>query len=287
MTAPTPTTVRRRRPACLRPAPGARAARRLARHGRRHAADHRVHRRQLHRRAAGRHLGGARRRRPGLPAAAGPPGERAAGGQRPVRRRRRGRHRRASPVRRATSSCSASCATPASRVVLLGSVALRRPLVGVRRRVPLARATWARWPRTRCRACARRAGPPAPRAGCTGRRDPATGAAAPDPEPERHWRDDPRLLRAYGWLTVLWARSSSLRAAVQGHLYRANEVRATARHRLAAARAAGHRRRGRGDPVGRRPGCTGTAAPTPAARPEERPAADAGRPASPRAPAPS
>ena len=25
----------------------------------------------------------------------------------------------------------------------------------------------------------------------------ATGAASRDPEPERHWREDPRLLRAY------------------------------------------------------------------------------------------
>src|SRR3954471_23655677 len=31
-------------------------------------------------------------------------------------------------------------------------------------------------------------------------RDPETGLRQPDPEPEQHWRQDPRMLRAYGWL---------------------------------------------------------------------------------------
>jgi hypothetical protein len=108
-------------------------------------------------------------------------------------------------------------------VVLLGSVPLRWPLVGVaaeflapshlgsmaahslpglRRRVDTARA------RLHHR-------PPAPSA--------PPGARPADPEPERHWRDDPRVVRAYGWLTVLWALTFLLRVAVQTPLYLTNE----------------------------------------------------------------
>jgi hypothetical protein len=46
----------------------------------------------------------------------------------------------------------------------------------------------------------------------------------PDPEPERPWREDPRLMRAYGWLTVLWGVTFLLRVLVQGVLYQANDV---------------------------------------------------------------
>jgi hypothetical protein len=112
--------------------------------------------------------------------------------------------------------------------VLLGSIAFRRPLVGVvaeflapshlgamashslpglRRRLDRARATL--HPDT---------GDIAP---VTGRRD-------PDPEPERHWRDDPRMLRAYSWLTVLWGGVFLVRALVQGLLYRISENDVTA-----------------------------------------------------------
>jgi hypothetical protein len=108
-------------------------------------------------------------------------------------------------------------------VVLLGSIAVRRPLVGViaeflapshlgamashslpglRRRIDRARATLDHHPPL----------------------DPATGRREPDPEPERHWRQDPRLLRAYTWLTVLWGVTFVLRVAVQGLLYLANDV---------------------------------------------------------------
>ena len=108
-------------------------------------------------------------------------------------------------------------------VVLLGSVPLRWPLVGVlaeflapshlgsmaahslpglRRRVDTARAR-----------LHHQEPPAAPDAG----RRPA------DPEPERHWRDDPRVVRAYGWLTVMWAMTFLLRVAVQTPLYLANE----------------------------------------------------------------
>jgi hypothetical protein len=50
-------------------------------------------------------------------------------------------------------------------------------------------------------------------------KDPETGARAADPEAECHWREDRRLLRAYGWLTVLWAVVFLIRAAITGPLY--------------------------------------------------------------------
>jgi hypothetical protein len=55
---------------------------------------------------------------------------------------------------------------------------------------------------------------------------PASPAAArpADPAPERHWRDDPRMVRAYSWLTLLWGVVFLVRVAVQWVLYRADEV---------------------------------------------------------------
>jgi hypothetical protein len=53
---------------------------------------------------------------------------------------------------------------------------------------------------------------------------PAPAGQDGEPAPERHWRDDPRMLRAYSWLTVLWAGTFLLRLLVQGALYRADEV---------------------------------------------------------------
>jgi Protein of unknown function (DUF3159) len=46
----------------------------------------------------------------------------------------------------------------------------------------------------------------------------------PDPEPERHWRRDRRVMRAYTWLTLLWAATFIARVLVQGPLYTRNEV---------------------------------------------------------------
>ena len=46
----------------------------------------------------------------------------------------------------------------------------------------------------------------------------------PDAPAERHWRTDRRMLRAYTWLTVLWAGTFLVRAAVQGFLYWRDEV---------------------------------------------------------------
>jgi FtsH-binding integral membrane protein len=45
-----------------------------------------------------------------------------------------------------------------------------------------------------------------------------------DPQPERHWREDRRMLRAYTWLTLLWSATFLARVVVQGPLYQRNEV---------------------------------------------------------------
>lgn len=50
------------------------------------------------------------------------------------------------------------------------------------------------------------------------------GPREPDPEPERHWRQDRRLLRAYAWLTLLWAATFLVRVVVQAPLYYRNAV---------------------------------------------------------------
>jgi Protein of unknown function (DUF3159) len=108
-------------------------------------------------------------------------------------------------------------------VVLLGSIPVRWPLIGViaeflapshlgamashslpslRRRPDRAGATLPHRP------------PPAPGPG----RRPA------DPAPERHWREDPRMVRAYAWLTLMWGLTFLLRVLVQGLLYQRNDV---------------------------------------------------------------
>jgi hypothetical protein len=46
----------------------------------------------------------------------------------------------------------------------------------------------------------------------------------PDAPAEQHWREDPRMLRAYGWLTVLWGGVFLLRAVVLGVFYLQDEV---------------------------------------------------------------
>ena len=100
-------------------------------------------------------------------------------------------------------------------VVLLGSIPLRRPLVGVvaefiapshlgamsSGRTPGLRGGWQR---------------------ASAVLQPSRGE--PDPEPERPWREDSRLMRAYAWLTFLWGAAFLLRVLVQALLYQANEV---------------------------------------------------------------
>jgi hypothetical protein len=109
-------------------------------------------------------------------------------------------------------------------VVLLGSIAVRRPLVGVIAEflAPSHLGAMSSHSFTGLRGRVDRArdvlAPNRPGI------DPATGLQEPDPEPERPWREDRRLVRAYSWLTVLWGVTFVLRVLVQGLLYQANEV---------------------------------------------------------------
>ncbi|MGY2130186.1 DUF3159 domain-containing protein [Blastococcus sp. SYSU DS0617] len=103
-------------------------------------------------------------------------------------------------------------------VVLLGSIVVRRPLVGViaeflaPSHLGAMSAPGAALPRLRRRGDPVVLDPPRTPARATGR-------GLPDPAPELPWREDPRLLRAYGWLTLLWATVFLVRAAVQTYLY--------------------------------------------------------------------
>jgi hypothetical protein len=112
-------------------------------------------------------------------------------------------------------------------LVLLGSIPLRRPLVGVVAEflAPSHLGTMAghslpgmRGRSDRARAALHHDVPAAAAV------DPTPGVRGSDPEPERPWREDRRLLRAYGWLTVLWGVTFLLRVLVQGLLYQANDV---------------------------------------------------------------
>jgi hypothetical protein len=106
-------------------------------------------------------------------------------------------------------------------VVLLGSLLIRRPLVGVVAEflAPSHLGAMASHRLPSLRGGLRRERPlqAVGEVAAAARRE-------PDAEAERHWRDDPRMLRAYGWLTVLWGGVFLLRAAVQGFLYWRNEV---------------------------------------------------------------
>lgn len=102
-------------------------------------------------------------------------------------------------------------------VVLLGSVLVRRPLVGVVAEFlapshlgGMATHSLRGLPGSFGRGAVRRPDVQTP--------------ASDQAGPERHWREDPRLLRAYGWLTVFWAATFAVRALVQYVLYRADEV---------------------------------------------------------------
>ena len=99
--------------------------------------------------------------------------------------------------------------------VLIGSIPLRRPLVGYVAEFlspsHLGAMAAQNLPGLRGRLDA------IPR-----RPQPERGAA--DPEPERHWREDPRAVRVYGWLTLLWAATFALRVVVQTPLYLQDEV---------------------------------------------------------------
>jgi len=108
-------------------------------------------------------------------------------------------------------------------LVLFGSVVVRRPLVGVIAEF-LAPSHLGAMASHRFSAPGLRGrGDRARYVLHPGARDPETGRREADPDPERHWREDPRLLRAYGWLTVLWGGVFLVRAAVQGYLYLGSE----------------------------------------------------------------
>ena len=98
-------------------------------------------------------------------------------------------------------------------VVLLGSVALRRPLIGylaeflAPSHVGGMAGHSLPWPRR---------GP--------GLHPATVRTSGEDPLPDVHWREDARALRVYSWLTVLWAGTFLLRVVVQGPLYLADEV---------------------------------------------------------------
>ena len=100
-------------------------------------------------------------------------------------------------------------------LVLLGSVPLRRPLVGVIAEF-LAPSHLGVMSSSRM---------PGFRGGlqrASAVLQPARGE--PEPEAERPWREDRRLMRAYSWLTVLWGVMFLLRVLVQAVLYQANDV---------------------------------------------------------------
>jgi hypothetical protein len=102
-------------------------------------------------------------------------------------------------------------------LVLLGSVAIRRPLIGYLAEF-LAPSHLGAMAAHSLPWMGRGTGLPAAARVATAR------AAAEEPPPDRHWRDDPPALRAYGWLTVLWAATFLLRVLVQTPLYYADEV---------------------------------------------------------------
>ena len=107
-------------------------------------------------------------------------------------------------------------------VVLLGSLLFRWPLVGVIAEflAPSHLGAMSTHSLSAWRERGKSAPVDAGEADAAG--TPARGG--PDVPAERHWRDDPRMLRAYGWLTVLWGGVFLLRAVVLGVLYLQDEV---------------------------------------------------------------
>jgi hypothetical protein len=105
--------------------------------------------------------------------------------------------------------------------VLLGSIVFRWPLVGVIAEF-LAPSHLGSMSTHRLPGLRRRM----EQAGAALHPRPVRGE--PDPTPECHWRDDPRLLRAYTWLTVLWGATFAVRALVAWLLYRVSETDVTA-----------------------------------------------------------
>jgi hypothetical protein len=107
--------------------------------------------------------------------------------------------------------------------VLLGSIAFRRPLVGVIAEF-LAPSHLGAMASHRLPGLSRRI----EQASAALHHRPENPRTEPDPEPDRHWRDDPRMLRAYTWLTVMWGGTFVVRAVVQWLIYRVSEDDVTA-----------------------------------------------------------
>jgi len=108
-------------------------------------------------------------------------------------------------------------------VVLVGSIAVRWPLVGVIAEflAPSHLGTMA----THSLPGVRRRIDEAPATlHHSTSEDPPTGKRPADPQPERHWREDRRMVRAYGWLTLMWGVIFLVRAVLQGVLYQVNDV---------------------------------------------------------------
>jgi hypothetical protein len=107
-------------------------------------------------------------------------------------------------------------------VVLVGSVLIRRPLIGVLAEflVPshLGALSSASLPGLR------RFGRTPVVALDVPEPVEVSGLREPDPEPERPWREDRRLMRAYSWLTVMWGATFLVRVAVSALLYQKNNV---------------------------------------------------------------
>jgi len=106
-------------------------------------------------------------------------------------------------------------------VVLLGSLLFRRPLVGVIAEFlapshlgAMSTHSVSSWRNRRQTAPAE----------VDTVETPAPARGEPDAPAEQHWRDDPRMLRAYSWLTVLWGGVFLLRAVVLGVFYLQDEV---------------------------------------------------------------
>ncbi len=105
-------------------------------------------------------------------------------------------------------------------VVLLGSILVRRPLVGVVAEF-LAPSHLGGMASHSLRGLRAGRTTPSPAAD-----PPAAGGAEREPDvvADRPWREDPRLLKAYSWLTVLWAAVFLLRAGLTWFYYRRDDV---------------------------------------------------------------
>ena len=103
-------------------------------------------------------------------------------------------------------------------LLLAGSIAFRRPLVGYLAEFLSPSHLGALGAHSLRTLGSSRGRPDA----AAGRARPERGAA--DPLPERHWREDPRALRVYSWLTLLWAGTFALRVVAQTPLYLQDEV---------------------------------------------------------------